>query len=75
MPALTHLSQDSLVGSSIIITKFVEWPVVDSVPDLDNTLYMGVIQIPLLGGTLSNVGNKRMSGMSVKSFLGSESSS
>jgi len=35
---MIHLSSFSAEGSSIIITKFVECPVVDNVPALERTL-------------------------------------
>ena len=41
-PALTHIAASSSVVNSMNKTKFVEWPVVDNVPLLDNTLYNGV---------------------------------
>lgn len=40
-PALTQLSSISLVGISKNITKLVECPVVDKVPLLETTLYIG----------------------------------
>lgn len=40
-PALIHYSSALSVGISNIITKLVEWPVVDSVPRRDTTLYTG----------------------------------
>ena len=40
-PALIHFSGESLVGNSNHRQKLVEWPVVDRVPVLLSTLYMG----------------------------------
>lgn len=40
-PALIQMSSMSLDDSSMYMTKLVEWPVVDSVPRLDSTLYRG----------------------------------
>ena len=40
-PALIQMSSTSLDDSSMYMTKLVEWPVVDSVPRLDSTLYRG----------------------------------
>ena len=74
-PAFIHLSSLSSVGISNIITKLVEWPVVESVPDLLNTLYTGVLYIPDVGTYLSDFGIKWSIGKSTNSFLGSESAS
>ncbi len=40
-PPLIQLSSIYFDGSSMYITKFVECPVVESVPLLDSTLYNG----------------------------------
>lgn len=37
-PEQTHSSGSLLVGNSMYMTKLVEWPVVESVPDLLTTL-------------------------------------
>ena len=37
-PARIHVHSSSLLGISNIITKLVEWPVVDRVPRRDTTL-------------------------------------
>lgn len=40
-PARIHMFSGSLLANSMKSTKFVECPVVDSVPLLDTTLYIG----------------------------------
>jgi hypothetical protein len=40
-PALIHSYSSMFVGNSNIITKFVEWPVVERVPRRETTLYTG----------------------------------
>lgn len=57
-PALIHYYYDLLVGSQKNITKFVECPVVESVPLLETTLYTGQLYIPYFGGTLSAFGTR-----------------
>lgn len=40
-PDIIHSSTGTCVGKLIYMTKLVEWPVVDRVPDLLTTLYNG----------------------------------
>ena len=44
-PAPIHSSDFLSVGSSMYITKLVEWPVVDKVPERLTTLYKGQLYI------------------------------
>jgi hypothetical protein len=69
-PPLIQVSSISFEGSSMYITKLVEWPVVDSVPLLDSTLYNGQLYIPSFGGFLSAIGTSCIKGRSENSSLG-----
>ena len=56
-PALIHSYSYLSLGISNIITKFVECPVVESVPLLETTLYTGQLYIPVSGVCLSGCGS------------------
>ena len=61
------------VGTSRYMTKFVECPVVDSVPARVSVLYAGHWYTPSVGSTLSFTGSSHMSGKSVYNSLGRDS--
>lgn len=61
-PARIQSSSDVIVGISNIITKFVEWPVVDRVPRRETTLYTGQLYIPFSGAFRSACGNNWIMG-------------
>ena len=69
-PPLIQTSSCSFVANSIYITKFVLCPVVDNVPLLDTTLYVGQLYIPVVGVSLSGMGTNCITGTSEYNSFG-----
>lgn len=74
-PLLIQWYWGILVGNSIETTKFVECPVVDSVPALVSVLYRGQSYTPVSGFLRFASGINKMTGTSVYNSLGRDSAS